>query len=158
MATSSASSGRVTKVDGAFAETVSCSGFGSSRSRIVRRLCAPPKPAALYRDALDRVGRSLSYAISGPQQGRRHQQGAERAQSRLRSPTVYSPPLSRIIDKAARELGIDPVELRLRNIVRAHEFPYDKPAGSRLESGNYEKCIALALEKAGYQKTAARTQ
>ena len=55
-----------------------------------------------------------------------------------------------MMDKAACELGIDPLELRMRNVVRANEFPYDTPAGSLLESGNYEKSIALAAEKAGY--------
>ena len=65
-------------------------------------------------------------------------------------------PLERMMDKAARELGIDPVELRLKNVVRAEEFPYDTPAGSLLDSGDYQKSIKLALDKAGYQQLLAQ--
>ena len=65
-------------------------------------------------------------------------------------------PLERMMDKAARGLGIDPVELRLRNVVRAEEFPYDTPAGSLLDSGDYQKSIKLALDKAGYQQLLAQ--
>ena len=57
------------------------------------------------------------------------------------------------MDLAAKELGIDPVELRLRNVVE--KFPYETPAGSVLESGNYRRCIELALERAGYRELVA---
>ena len=48
------------------------------------------------------------------------------------------------VDRAARELGIDPVELRRRNLVRA--FPYDTPLGWSYDSGDYERCLDLAVE------------
>ncbi|PKP67754.1 MAG: carbon monoxide dehydrogenase, partial [Alphaproteobacteria bacterium HGW-Alphaproteobacteria-5] len=35
--------------------------------------------------------------------------------------------LERVIDKAAREIGIDPIELRRRNFVQPDEFPYQTP-------------------------------
>src|ERR1700728_2371424 len=54
-------------------------------------------------------------------------------------------PLERMMDLAAGQLGIDPAEIRLRNVVRKDEFPCDTPTGSRLESGNYKKCIDVAL-------------
>ena len=40
--------------------------------------------------------------------------------------------LERIMDIAARGLGIDPIELRRRNLVRKDEFPYQCPAESVL--------------------------
>jgi 2-furoyl-CoA dehydrogenase large subunit len=65
-------------------------------------------------------------------------------------------PLERMMDLAAKEIGIDPVELRLRNVVQT--FPYETPAGSLLESGNYRRCIELALERAGYRELMAQRE
>jgi 2-furoyl-CoA dehydrogenase large subunit len=58
--------------------------------------------------------------------------------------------LERIMDIAAREMRIDPAEIRLRNLVRADEFPYVCPAGSRLDSGDYAACVREALRIADY--------
>jgi carbon-monoxide dehydrogenase large subunit len=49
------------------------------------------------------------------------------------------------VDQAAREIGIDPVELRRRNLVT--EFPYRTPLGFSYDSGDYERCLDLAVEK-----------
>jgi aerobic carbon-monoxide dehydrogenase large subunit len=48
------------------------------------------------------------------------------------------------VDVAARELGIDPLELRRRNLVR--EFPYKTALGWTYDSGDYERCLDLAVE------------
>jgi carbon-monoxide dehydrogenase large subunit len=48
------------------------------------------------------------------------------------------------VDVAARELGIDPLELRRRNLVR--EFPYKTALGWTYDSGDYERCLDLAAE------------
>jgi carbon-monoxide dehydrogenase large subunit len=52
--------------------------------------------------------------------------------------------LEQTVDRAARELGIDPVELRRRNLVRA--FPHRTPLGWTYDSGDYERCLDAALE------------
>jgi carbon-monoxide dehydrogenase large subunit len=52
--------------------------------------------------------------------------------------------LERTVDRASRELGIDPVELRRRNLIR--EFPYQTPLGWVYDSGDYERCLDLAME------------
>jgi len=52
-----------------------------------------------------------------------------------------------IVDEAARELGLDPVELRRRNLIRA--FPYRTPLGWTYDSGDYERCLDRALELLG---------
>ncbi len=52
--------------------------------------------------------------------------------------------LERTVDQAARELGIDRFELRRRNLVR--RFPHATPLGHVLDSGDYERCLDLALE------------
>ena len=64
--------------------------------------------------------------------------------------------LERIMDIAARGLGLDAAELRRRNLVRKDEFPYDCPAGSQLDSGDYEACLDEALRLADYKALLAR--
>ena len=48
------------------------------------------------------------------------------------------------LDQAARELQIDPVELRRRNLIR--EFPYRTALGWTYDSGDFEPCLDRALE------------
>jgi aerobic carbon-monoxide dehydrogenase large subunit len=50
--------------------------------------------------------------------------------------------VERTVDVAARELGIDPLELRRRNLIR--EFPYRTALGWTYDSGDYERCLELA--------------
>jgi 2-furoyl-CoA dehydrogenase large subunit len=64
--------------------------------------------------------------------------------------------LERIMDIAARGLGLDPVALRRRNLVRKDEFPYQCPAGSVLDSGDYDRCIEELLRIADYPALIAR--
>jgi carbon-monoxide dehydrogenase large subunit len=52
--------------------------------------------------------------------------------------------LERAIDDAARELGLDPVAVRRRNLVRS--FPHRTPLGLTYDSGAFERCLDLALE------------
>jgi aerobic carbon-monoxide dehydrogenase large subunit len=51
--------------------------------------------------------------------------------------------VERLVDDAARTLGIDPVDLRRRNLVRT--FPYPSALGLTYDSGDYERCLDLAL-------------
>jgi carbon-monoxide dehydrogenase large subunit len=48
------------------------------------------------------------------------------------------------VDVAARELGIDPLELRRRNLIG--EFPYETALGWTYDSGDYARCLDLAAE------------
>jgi carbon-monoxide dehydrogenase large subunit len=52
--------------------------------------------------------------------------------------------LETTVDAAARELGLDPAELRRRNLV--HEFPHETALGWTYDSGDYERCLDRALE------------
>ena len=59
--------------------------------------------------------------------------------------------VERTVELAARRLGIDPVELRRRNLLAPEAFPYDTPTGRRYDSGEYaralDRCVqALDLE------------
>ena len=48
------------------------------------------------------------------------------------------------VDVAARELGIDPLELRRRNLIRS--FPYETALGWTYDSGDYERCLDTVAE------------
>ena len=54
--------------------------------------------------------------------------------------------LERVIDKAARELGVDPVELRRQNFIR--EFPYATPVAVEYDTGDYDATMDKMLELA----------
>ena len=58
--------------------------------------------------------------------------------------------LERIIDLAAAELGIDPAELRRRNLLEPDDFPLTTPTGANMDCGDYARALDLALETAGY--------
>jgi len=59
--------------------------------------------------------------------------------------------LERALDQAARQLGLDPAELRRRNLVRPEEMPYKTPTRLEYDSGDYPAALAMALETIGYQ-------
>src|SRR4051795_4848618 len=56
--------------------------------------------------------------------------------------------LERMVDKAAGELDLDAVEIRRRNFIGKHEFPYYIPTGNVYDSGDYEQVLDKALELA----------
>lgn len=58
--------------------------------------------------------------------------------------------LERMMDLAARKLGLDIAEIRRRNFIRAEEFPYHAPAGSHYDSGDYHAGLAECLRLADY--------
>jgi carbon-monoxide dehydrogenase large subunit len=60
--------------------------------------------------------------------------------------------VERAVDCMARELGIDPVELRLRNLLRPEQFPYETQTGWVYDSGDYERTLRKALDIAGYDE------
>jgi carbon-monoxide dehydrogenase large subunit len=60
-----------------------------------------------------------------------------------------------LIDQAARLLGLDPVQLRQRNLVDARSMPYRTPTGETLDSGEFSTLLALACERFGYDQERA---
>ncbi|HXY42663.1 MAG TPA: xanthine dehydrogenase family protein, partial [Acidimicrobiales bacterium] len=59
--------------------------------------------------------------------------------------------LERAMDCYAAEIGMDPAELRRKNLVTADRFPYTTPTGTDYDSGDYVRAFELALEMAGYE-------
>ena len=58
--------------------------------------------------------------------------------------------IERTVDAAATELGMDRFELRRRNFIQPHEFPYLIPTGNMYDSGNYEAVLDEALKMADF--------
>ena len=69
--------------------------------------------------------------------------------------------LERVIDKAARELGVSPVELRRKNFIQPDQFPYQTPVAVVYDTGNYQATLDKLLElsdHAGFEARAAESK
>ncbi len=64
--------------------------------------------------------------------------------------------LERIVQVAADQLGLDPVEIRRRNFIQPDQFPYQTPVALVYDTGNYEASMNKALESADYAGFQAR--
>jgi len=71
-----------------------------------------------------------------------------------RPEATYS--IERVIDIAARELGIDPIEIRRRNFIQPDQFPYTSAAGLQYDTGNYDAVMDKLVEIADISGFAAR--
>jgi carbon-monoxide dehydrogenase large subunit len=63
--------------------------------------------------------------------------------------------VERLVDMLAAELGTDPAELRLKNLIRPDQFPYTCATGWEYDSGDYARTLRVALDQAGYDKLRA---
>ena len=64
--------------------------------------------------------------------------------------------VERLVDTAARQLGIDPAELRRRNFIAAAEMPFKTTIGATYDSGDFAGNLGRALDRADYAGIAAR--
>jgi 2-furoyl-CoA dehydrogenase large subunit len=64
----------------------------------------------------------------------------------------------RIIDIVAHELGLDPIEVRKKNYVKAEDMPYETPNGCVYDSGDYAKMLDTATELIGWDTIEQRRQ
>ncbi len=63
--------------------------------------------------------------------------------------------VERMVDLSARALGMDPVELRRRNLIPPSKFPYQTPVAFQYDSGNYGPALDRALQILDYKKLRA---
>jgi 2-furoyl-CoA dehydrogenase large subunit len=63
--------------------------------------------------------------------------------------------LERCMDEVANVLGLDPLEIRRRNMIQHDEFPYLIPSGTTYDSGNYHTVIDKVLAKTSYDELKA---
>ena len=64
--------------------------------------------------------------------------------------------LERLIDRAAHDLGLDPAELRRRNLVPESAMPYRTPLGQTYDSGDFAAVLEKACEASGWQAARRR--
>jgi carbon-monoxide dehydrogenase large subunit len=64
--------------------------------------------------------------------------------------------LERLVDAAARELGIDRVELRRRNMIPASAMPHKTPVGKTYDTGDFAMVLDAALKQMDYAGFATR--
>ena len=64
--------------------------------------------------------------------------------------------LERLVSAAAAQLGVDPVELRLKNVVRTDQMPYKNTAGAVYDCGDFAKILRGAMQAADWDGYAAR--
>lgn len=60
--------------------------------------------------------------------------------------------VERMVDLAAREIGLDPVELRRRNLIPPDRFPYRTPLGFTYDSGTYANVLQRACDLIEYER------
>jgi carbon-monoxide dehydrogenase large subunit len=58
--------------------------------------------------------------------------------------------VERCVELGAKEMGMDPAELRRKNFIASDAFPYDTPVALTYDSGNYEGALDKALDMVGY--------
>ncbi|MEI4262249.1 xanthine dehydrogenase family protein molybdopterin-binding subunit [Roseovarius sp. D0-M9] len=66
--------------------------------------------------------------------------------------------MERLVDKAARKLGLDPFDIRLRNLPDADQFPRGTATGQTLDSGDYAGALRRLRQLSGYDALAAEVQ
>ncbi len=60
--------------------------------------------------------------------------------------------LERLLDIAAGELGLDPAEIRRRNLLASSEFPLTTPTGAEMDSGDYQRALDEVLDLSDYHR------
>ena len=66
--------------------------------------------------------------------------------------------IERLMDAAARELQLDPAELRRRNMIQPNQFPYTNPMAQVYDCGEFEKILDQGLKLADWNGYAARRE
>ena len=64
--------------------------------------------------------------------------------------------VERLVETAAREIGMDAADLRRRNFIQPADFPYETPVALTYDTGDYEASLDKALAHADYAGFAAR--
>jgi aerobic carbon-monoxide dehydrogenase large subunit len=66
--------------------------------------------------------------------------------------------IERAIDLFAAEAGLDPADVRRRNLIPADAFPYTTASGARYDSGDYARALDLLLESSDYHALRAEQE
>ena len=64
--------------------------------------------------------------------------------------------MERLMDRAAAAIGVDPVEIRRRNLLKPDELPMTNWAGINFDSGEFHRNLSDALDKSGHAEFESR--
>jgi 2-furoyl-CoA dehydrogenase large subunit len=152
---SSSGTGRVSKVKAAFRDDGELVGLDYLFMDDVGGYIRSPEPATMYRcfgnlNGAYRVRdvrvESMSVMTNKVPTGLNRGFGG---------PQLYCA-LERVMDVAAEKLGLDPAEIRMRNLVRKDEFPYRTPSGGIYDSGDYGAVMEKAITASKYDELRQR--
>src|SRR5246127_1521222 len=59
--------------------------------------------------------------------------------------------VERMVDALAKEMKVDPIDLRMNSFIAPEQFPYETTTGWTYDSGDYGKTMKVAMEIAGYE-------
>ncbi len=148
---SSSGTDRVTDIEVAAKKDGTIIGFRKKVLDNVGAFLRSPEPACMYRSTGNQLGAYATQNLAwdayvvmtnkcptGPNRGYGCQQ-------------LYFE-MERIVDLLADRLGMDPAELRRKNLIPTDQFPYTNPTGGIYDAGDYLACLDMALEKADYKK------
>jgi 2-furoyl-CoA dehydrogenase large subunit len=152
LAASAHATGRTTELAAAFADDGELLALRYDVLEDVGAYVRAPEPATLYR-----MHGSLAGAYRVQNVAARNRVAlTNRCPSGLNrgfgGPQLYLA-LERTFDRAASRLGIDPAELRRRNLIC--EFPWTTPSGGVYDSGDFESALDAALELVRYDERRA---
>ena len=151
LAGSAASTARITNLEAAFAADGELLALRYDAIEDVGAYIRAPEPATLYRMHGSLTGAYRAQNVAARNRvvlTNRCPTGLNRG---FGGPQVYLA-LERTMDIAAQRLGLDPAELRRRNLVETGSFPYRTPSGGLYDSGDYQACLDRALELGRYQE------
>jgi len=147
LAASAHSTGRSTGLEAAFGADGELLGLRYDVTEDVGAYVRAPEPATLYRMHGSLAGAYRVRNVAAHNRvvlTNRCPSGLNRG---FGGPQLYFA-LERTFDRAAARLGLDPIDLRRRNLVR--DFPYTTPSGGLYDSGDFEGALDEALELVGY--------
>jgi 2-furoyl-CoA dehydrogenase large subunit len=148
---SSSGTDRVTTIEAAAKKDGTILGIRKKAIDNVGAYLRSPEPACMYRATGNQLGAYTiqnlawdAYVVTtnkcptGPNRGYGCQQ-------------LYFE-MERVVDLLAEKLGMDPAEVRRKNLIPTNQFPYTTATGGIYDAGDYVACLDMALKKANYSK------
>ena len=78
--------------------------------------------------------------------------GAQRGSGRAEATFL----IERMVDQFAHEIGMDPLDVRRKNLIQPDQFPFDNGLGWKYDSGNYPEALEMAAKMADYDNLTER--
>lgn len=154
LAAASSSTGRHTRMEGAFTSSGRLLGLRIDQIENVGAYIRPPEPSTLYRTHGNLNGPYDVRDISVHNRVVLTHQAPSGLNRGFGAPQYYFP-LERLMHEAARQIGIDPLELRMRNLVPHEMMPYTCASGGLLDGGDYPATLRQTAELARYDELVA---